>query len=81
MNKTFEKIKEISGGILGDFYITEESNYIHDLKADSLDLMEIVIALEDEFNVIISDNEAEKIKTVGDCLRLVEKKLKEYLNL
>ena len=48
-----------------------ESNFIDDLGADSLDTVEFIMSLEDEFNVEISDEEAEKITTVGHVVNLV----------
>ena len=48
--------------------ITPESSFVEDLNADSLDLMELIMAFSDEFDIDISDEEAEKIKTVGDVL-------------
>ena len=52
--------------------ITPESSFIEDLNADSLDLMELLMAFSDEFDIEISDEEAEKIKTVGDVLEYLK---------
>ena len=52
--------------------ITEESSFKDDLGADSLDLFELVMAFEEEFGCEIPDEEAEKIKTVGDAVAFVE---------
>ena len=54
--------------------VSKESRFIDDLGADSLDTVELVMALEDEFDCEIPDEEAEKIMTVGDALAYVEKK-------
>ena len=54
--------------------VTEESSFIDDLGADSLDTVELVMALEEEFGSEISDSEAEKILTVGDAVKFIEGK-------
>lgn len=54
--------------------VTENASFDGDLKADSLDIVELVMALEDEFEITISDEEAEKIRTVGDAVRYLESK-------
>ena len=53
-----------------------ESNFVQDLGADSLDTVELIMAFETEFNVTIPDDEAEKIKTVGDAIAHLESKVK-----
>ena len=52
--------------------ITENSSFIDDLGADSLDTVELVMAFEEEFGSEISDSEAEKILTVGDAIKFIE---------
>ena len=52
--------------------VTPEAKFIEDLGADSLDTVELVMALEEEFGVEIPDEEAEKLQTVGDVLKYVE---------
>ena len=54
--------------------VTDEASFIDDLGADSLDTVELVMAFEEEFGSEISDNEAEKILTVGDAIRFIENK-------
>jgi len=54
--------------------VTNESNFIDDLGADSLDTVELVMAFEEEFGAEISDTEAEKILTVGDAIKFIENK-------
>ena len=54
--------------------VTEESSFIDDLGADSLDTVELVMAFEEEFGSEISDTEAEKILTVGDAVKFIESK-------
>ena len=54
--------------------VTDEASFIDDLGADSLDTVELVMAFEEEFGSEISDNEAEKILTVGDAIKFIESK-------
>ncbi len=56
--------------------VTEEANFIDDLGAASLDTVELVMAFEQEVGSEISDNEAEKILTVGDAIKFIESKSK-----
>ena len=51
--------------------ITKDTNFTSDLDADSIDLVEFILQLEDEFGAEISDEDAEKIKTVGDAVNYV----------
>jgi len=55
--------------------ITMESNFIDDLNADSLDIVELVMAMEQEFGISIPDEEAERIKTVGDAVGFIKASL------
>lgn len=57
--------------------INEESHYVDDLGADSLDLVELTMAAEEEFRIEIPDDEAEQVTTVKDSIDLIEKKLGE----
>lgn len=57
--------------------IKPESSFIDDLGADSLDTVEVVMALEEEFNIEIPDEDAEKITTVGEATRYIEEKIKK----
>ncbi len=50
-----------------------EANFINDLGADSLDIVELIMELEEEFDLSIPDEEAEKIKTVGEAVTYIEK--------
>ncbi|MEP3477855.1 MAG: acyl carrier protein [Fuerstiella sp.] len=54
--------------------INRENSFVDDLKADSLDIVELVMALEDEFDVKIPDEDYDKIKTVGDVIDYIEEK-------
>ena len=70
------KVKKIVADHLGvdEIKVTEESSFIDDLGADSLDTVELVMAFEEEFGSEISDSEAEKILTVGDAIKFIESK-------
>lgn len=52
--------------------VTEDAAFVDDLGADSLDIVELVMALEDKFGISIPDEQAEKIKTVGDAVSFIE---------
>jgi acyl carrier protein len=69
-----EKIKAIIVEQLGvdESEVTPEAHFIDDLGADSLDTVELVMALEEEFGIEISDEDAEKIQTVGDVSRYID---------
>ncbi|WCL48712.1 acyl carrier protein [Leptospira sp. GIMC2001] len=71
----FEKIKSIIVEQLGvdESEVTPEAHFIDDLGADSLDTVELVMALEEEFGIEISDEDAEKIQTVGDVTKFIDK--------
>ncbi len=66
----FEKVKNIIIDQLGvnEDEVTLEASFIEDLNADSLDIVELISAFEDEFDLEISDADAEKIATVGDAV-------------
>lgn len=69
-----DKVKEIIVDQLGvdADEVTPEASFIDDLGADSLDTVELVMALEEEFSMEIPDEEAEKIKTVGDAIEYIK---------
>lgn len=69
-DELLKKIKSIVSDKLSisEEQITEEASFIDDLGADSLDTVELVMALEDEFNMDIPDEEAEKLNTVGKAM-------------
>ncbi|AKU91243.1 acyl carrier protein [Vulgatibacter incomptus] len=56
---------------VGEDEIKTESSFVEDLGADSLDIVELVMAMEEEFEVEIPDEEAENIKTVGDAINFI----------
>jgi len=71
---TFDKVKKIIVEQLGveENEVTPEASITEDLGADSLDQVELVMAFETEFNIDIPDDEAEKIKTVGDAVARID---------
>jgi acyl carrier protein len=71
-----QKVKEIVVQQLGvnEDQVTPEASFIEDLGADSLDTVELVMAFEEEFNIEIPDEDAEKITTVGQAIEYVQNK-------
>lgn len=69
----FDKVKEIVVEQLGvdEDSVTMNASFIDDLGADSLDIVELIMAFEDNFNVEIPDADAEKISTVGDVVEYI----------
>ena len=78
MSSVEERVKKIVVEQLGvkEEEVTSEASFVDDLGADSLDTVELVMAFEEEFGSEISDNEAEKILTVGDAIKFIEAKAK-----
>jgi len=72
---TFDKVKQISVEQLGveEDDVTMDSTFIDDLGADSLDIVELIMAFEEEFNIEIPDEIAEKMKAVRDAVEYIEK--------
>ena len=71
---TFEQVKKIVKEQLGveEDEIQMSSTFVDDLGADSLDIVELIMAFEEEFNIEIPDEKAEKIKTVEDVVKYIE---------
>ena len=71
---TFDKVKDIIIDKLGaeEDKITEKASFMDDLGADSLDTVELIMELEEEFGLEIPDEEAEKLATVGDGVTYIE---------
>lgn len=74
MSAIEEKVKEIITKQMGvkAEQITRETSFINDLGADSLDTVELIMEFEDAFDMNIPDEEAEKIRTVGDAIKYIE---------
>ncbi len=70
----FEKVKKIIIDLLqvSEDAVTPEAHFIDDLGADSLDLVELIMGIEEEFNIEIPDGEAEKVVTVGDVVEYLK---------
>ena len=74
-----QRVKEIiveQLGVNAD-QVTPDAKFIEDLGADSLDTVELVMALEEEFHLEISDEDAEKITTVGDAVKYIDEHMKK----
>jgi acyl carrier protein len=72
-DEVFERVKEVLSERLSveEADITEEANFQEDLDADSLDLVEMIMELEDQFGIKIPDDDAQKIQTVGQAVDYV----------
>ena len=76
MSAVADKVREIIAKQLGVKLeeVTPQATFIDDLGADSLDTVEIVMALEEEFKAEIPDEDAEKMKTVGEAIKYIEER-------
>ena len=76
MSDVTQKVKNIIAEQLGVKIeeVTDTASFVDDLGADSLDTVELVMALEEEFGIEIPDEDAEKMKNVGEAIRYVEQK-------
>ena len=77
MSNTLDEVKTIIVELLGadEAKITPEARFREDLEADSLDLVELIMAFEDKFGADISDEDAQKITTVGEAVTYIEKNM------
>ncbi len=77
MSTTYERVKKVIVKQLGrsEEEITENASFVDDLGADSLDVVELVMGLEEEFDVEIKDEDAEKITTVKEAIDYVDQTL------
>ena len=75
----FEKLRDIIVEVLNvdETEVTMESTFIDDLGADSLDVFQIIMGIEDQFDIEIPNEEAEKIVTVGDAVQQIKKAVSE----
>lgn len=75
----FEKLRDIIVEVLNvdETVVTMESTFIDDLGADSLDVFQIIMGIEEEFDIEIPNEEAEKIVTVGDAVEQIKKAVSE----
>ena len=73
MADVFTDVKEIIVDLLGvdEAKVTPEARFREDLEADSLDIVELIMAFEDKFGSEISDEDAQKISTVGDVVKFI----------
>ncbi len=80
MASTFDRVKAIVVEQLGvaETEVTPEASFVEDLGADSLDVVELVMALEEEFDVEIPDEDAEKIVTVGEAIKYIDAHMSEH---
>jgi acyl carrier protein len=76
MSATLDKVKEVVMDKLGveESQITEDAHFMDDLSADSLDTVEIIMQLEEEFGIEIPDEDAENISTVGAAVKYIDSK-------
>jgi acyl carrier protein len=74
---TFDRVKKVVIEKLdaNDDQVKQDASFVNDLSADSLDVVELVMALEEEFEISIPDEEAEKITTVGEAVTYIDGKL------
>ncbi len=79
MATNYERVRSIIAERLGvdEDKVTMEAEFVGDLNADSLDLVEVIMALEQEFDTTIKDEDAESIRTVGDAIRFIDEKSAE----
>lgn len=72
----FEKVKSVIVDQLGvdEDDVTMDANFVDDLGADSLDIVELIMGLETEFDIEIPDEDAEKIATVGDAVNYIKER-------
>lgn len=77
MTDTFDRVKGIIVDLLAidEDRVTKDARFREDLEADSLDLVELIMEFEDEFGGEISDEDAQKITTVGDAVQYIDEKM------
>lgn len=77
--EVFEKVKKIIVDQLGvdESLVTMEASFIDDLGADSLEIVDLIMAFEGEFGITIPDEDAENLSTVGDAVEYLKERIKE----
>ena len=77
MAETFGEVKEIIVDLLGvdEIKVTPDARFREDLEADSLDLVELIMAFEDKFGGEISDEDAQSISTVGEAVKYIDDRM------
>ena len=75
MNNVFERVQEILQNVFPDHIIMHNTHFIDGLGMDSIDSMSFVMALEDEFNVNISENDWARVRTVSDVVRIISQEV------
>ncbi|MFW5696986.1 MAG: acyl carrier protein [Fimbriimonadaceae bacterium] len=77
-SSTFDKVKKVVCEELSvpENEVTEGASFTDDLNADSLDVVELVMALEEEFGIDIPDDDVQNLRTVGDAVNYIDSKLK-----
>jgi acyl carrier protein len=77
MSETYEQVQAIIVDLLGvdESRVTPEARFREDLEADSLDLVELIMAFEDKFGGEISDEDAQKITTVGEAVTYIDERM------
>ena len=70
----FEKVKKVVAEQMGvdEASISKDTSFVDDLGADSLDVVELIMALEEEFDMEFNDGDAEKVKTIGDVVEYIK---------
>jgi acyl carrier protein len=78
MSDTLERIKGIIVDLLGvdEGQVVPEARFREDLEADSLDLVELIMAVEEEFGGEVSDEEAQQLRTVGDAVAYIDERMR-----
>ncbi|MCD6386384.1 acyl carrier protein [Candidatus Sumerlaeota bacterium] len=76
MSSIAERVKEIIVNKLGvsEEEVKEDASFVEDLGADSLDIVELIMDMEEEFNIEIPDEDAEQIRTVGEAINYITEK-------
>ena len=79
MSDTAEKVKKIIEEqlMVEESEVTMDASFVDDLGADSLDVVEMIMEIEDEFGIEIPDEDAEKLVTVGDAIKYLERRLEQ----